>query len=308
MIQFAHVAGPGMLVKSFERRGIESGDVFAVTLRVAVKEMVRQKIDVFAAVAQRRQVNLNGIQTEEQVLTKAPGSRFRIDVGIGCRQDPHVHAACGRGANTLKISRFQDAQELRLQVQRNVGNFVQKQCAAVGKLESPHAIGARIGERAFHVPKELALKTPSESPPALTVTMGLVARADKAWSVLATTSLPVPCSPVTKTLASEGPICAISSMTGAIAGELARKVGRDSARKRRFSASRREACRKAWRKSICVRRMESKRLFSQGLAMKSRAPRRMASTANSMLLQAVMTTTGTVLSRTWMRVSRSSPS
>src|SRR5256884_2770746 len=70
--------------------------------------------------------------------------------------------------------------------------------------------------------------------------MGLLARADKAWSVLATTSLPVPCSPVTKTLASEGPICAISSMTGAIAGELARKVGRDSARKRRVFASRRE--------------------------------------------------------------------
>src|SRR5215472_18036945 len=104
MIQFPHVAGPGMLVKSFERRGIESGDVFAIPLRVAVKEMVRQEIDVFATVAQRREVYLDGVQTEEQVLTKAAGSGFRIDVRIGCRQDPHVHAARGRGANALKVS------------------------------------------------------------------------------------------------------------------------------------------------------------------------------------------------------------
>src|SRR5438445_13120708 len=118
MIQFAHVAGPGMLMKRFERRGIESGDVFAIALRVAVKEMVRQEIDVFAAVAQRRQVNLNGVQTEEQVLAKAAGSGFRIDVRVGCCQNPHVHAASGRGANTLKISGFQDAQQLCLQIQR----------------------------------------------------------------------------------------------------------------------------------------------------------------------------------------------
>src|SRR5215831_8935439 len=117
MIQFAHVAWPGMFMKSFERRRIESGDVFAIALRVAVKEMVRQEVDVFAAVAQRRQVNLNGIQTEEQVLPKAAGSGFRIDVRIGCRQNPHVYAASGRGANALKISRFQYAQELRLQIQ-----------------------------------------------------------------------------------------------------------------------------------------------------------------------------------------------
>src|SRR5215468_8705288 len=109
MIQFAHVAGPRMFMKGFERRGIESGDVFAIALSVAVKEMVRQEIEVLAAVAQRRQVNLNSIQTEEQVLPKAAGSGFRIDVRISSRQNPHVHAAGGRGANALKISGFQYA-------------------------------------------------------------------------------------------------------------------------------------------------------------------------------------------------------
>src|ERR1035441_1444678 len=42
--------------------------------------------------------------------------------------------------------------------------------------------------------------------------------------------------------------------------------------------------------------------------MKSRAPRRMASTASSTEPHAVITITGRVESRLWMRLSRSSPS
>src|SRR5437870_6988424 len=98
MIQFAHVAGPGMLMKRFERRGIESGDVFAIALRVAVKEMVRQEIDVFAAVAQRRQVNLNGVQTEEQTLEHQSRSHLRCRLLLEKKQNPHVHADVNTGA------------------------------------------------------------------------------------------------------------------------------------------------------------------------------------------------------------------
>ena len=60
--------------------------------------------------------------------------------------------------------------------------------------------------------------------------------------------------------------------------------------------------------AICVRRMETSRAFSHGFATKSRAPRRMASTARSTLAQAVMTTTGSVGSRVRRLSSRSSPS
>ncbi len=48
--------------------------------------------------------------------------------------------------------------------------------------------------------------------------------------------------------------------------------------------------------------------MSQGFSTKSRAPRRMASTANETLPQAVMTMAGSVLSSACMRESRSRPS
>src|SRR6267154_4819159 len=61
VIQFADVARPGMLMKSLDRGRVESGNTFAVALRIAVEKMVREEINILAAVAQRRNVNLDGI-------------------------------------------------------------------------------------------------------------------------------------------------------------------------------------------------------------------------------------------------------
>ena len=57
----------------------------------------------------------------------------------------------------------------------------------------------------FTWPNSSLSKTPSDSPPALTVTSPLPARPDTAWIACATVPLPVPFSPVTRTLASDGP-------------------------------------------------------------------------------------------------------
>ena len=81
-----------------------------------------------------------------------------------------------------------------------------------------------------------------------------------------------------------------------------------SSRRRLISASRRWPRRRARPSSTWVRTMARSRAFSQGFWMKSRAPRRMASTASSMLPQAVITTTGSEASISRMRASRSSPS
>ena len=67
-----------------------------------------------------------------------------------------------------------------------------------------------------------------------------------------------------------------------------------SPRSSEFSASRRCPLRSALASSTCVRTIASSRALSHGFWMKSRAPRRIASTATSTLPQAVMTTIGSV--------------
>ena len=84
--------------------------------------------------------------------------------------------------------------------------------------------------------------------------------------------------------------------------------GMPSPRSSEFSASSRCPLRSAWLSSIWVRTIASSRALSQGFWMKSRAPRRIASTATSTLPQAVITTTGSVGSMPWIRDSRFSPS
>jgi hypothetical protein len=143
-------------------------------------------------------------------------------------------------------------------------------------------------------PNSSLSNTPSETPPEFTITIGRDARLDTACSARATTPLPVPFSPSTRTFASEGPTREITCSTPCIDGDSAMSFGIPSPRSSEFSASSRWPFRSAWLSSICVRMIASSRALSHGFWMKSRAPRRIASTATSTLPQAVMTTTGSV--------------
>src|SRR5207253_2889356 len=106
----------------------------------------------------------------------------------------------------------------------------------------------------------------------------------------------------------QGPMRSISLSTGSIAGDSAISSGRPSRRNARFSRSSCWLRRNALPSSTWVRSVASSRRLSHGFSMKSRAPRRIASTAPSMLAQAVITTTRGGASSAWSRASKSRPS
>src|SRR5712692_10371515 len=147
-----------MLMHSLDGGCVKAGNIFAVALCITVEKMVRKEIDVFAPVSQRRDVDLDRIQAKQEVLTESASSGLRIDVGVRSRQHSNVDAPSGGRADTLEISRFQHTQKFCLQVKRNVGDFVQKQRAAISKFKSSDAVRARVGKGAFDVTEELAFK------------------------------------------------------------------------------------------------------------------------------------------------------
>src|ERR1700693_228020 len=102
MIQLAYVSRPGVFVKGPDRGGVKAGNILAVAVRIALQKMVRQKIDVLAAVPQRRNVDLDGIQTKEKVLAKTSRTGLRIDVRVGRREHAHVHAPRRRRSHSLQ--------------------------------------------------------------------------------------------------------------------------------------------------------------------------------------------------------------
>ena len=61
-------------------------------------------------------------------------------------------------ADALEVLILQKAQELGLQGRRQVGDLVEENGAAVGRLEPARLVLDRAGERAAHVPEQLALE------------------------------------------------------------------------------------------------------------------------------------------------------
>jgi hypothetical protein len=61
-------------------------------------------------------------------------------------------------AQPFELAGLQDAQELRLLAEGDIGDFVEEEGAAVGQLEAPDPVVLGVGEGAAHVAEELALE------------------------------------------------------------------------------------------------------------------------------------------------------
>ena len=104
--------------------------------------MQREQLDVLAALAQRRQVEVDRVEPEEQVLAELAGGDLGRQVGIGGGDQADVGAAGARRADALELAGLERAQELRLLAHRDVADLVHEQRAAVGQFEAAGAVGS----------------------------------------------------------------------------------------------------------------------------------------------------------------------
>ena len=82
---------------------------------------------------------------------------LRVQVAVGRGDDAHVDGDVGLAADRAEPALLQDAQQLHLQVQRQLADLVEEERAAVGAAEAARAVGDGAGEGAAHVAEELAL-------------------------------------------------------------------------------------------------------------------------------------------------------
>ncbi len=141
----------------------------------------------------------------------------QVDVGGGDQAEVGAHEA--RAAEAAELALLQDAQQLGLRVERQVADLVEEERAAVGQLEHAGALRVGAGERAALVTEELALERARARP---RCSRARPARArDRALSrcrMRATSSLPVPVSPVISTETSAGAMRWICSHSRRMAG------------------------------------------------------------------------------------------
>src|SRR5262245_11010003 len=114
MVQLAHVAGPGMGAQRLQRFGLEPGQPLAVARGMALEEVGGEERDVVAPLAQRRQADLDRVDSEQQVLAEAPHRHLAAQVAVGGRDQPHRDPARAGRAHALELAGLEHAQELGL--------------------------------------------------------------------------------------------------------------------------------------------------------------------------------------------------
>ena len=121
-------------------------------------EVVDQRRDIVAALAQRRQFDVEDIEPVEKVGAELAllDQLFQILVGGGDAAEVHLDDLVAAHARDLAL--LQNAQQIGLRLQADVANFVEENRSAFGNFELAFLAVLRAGERAFLVSEEFALE------------------------------------------------------------------------------------------------------------------------------------------------------
>ena len=158
VLQFAHVARPGVILQRLHRGRRHVGHVAVVLLVVDLQEMADQRGNVFAPLAQRRQIDRHHVQAIVEVFAEPPGLGLFQQVAVAGGDHAGVDADGLRVAYPLELVLLQHAQQLDLELGRGGVDFVEEDGAGVGGLETAGAVVDRAGERAAHMAEQLAFQ------------------------------------------------------------------------------------------------------------------------------------------------------
>src|SRR5664279_2470816 len=118
--------------------------------------MIDEQRDVFLALSERRDRNREYIKPVEQVFPEPPALDLFLQVPVAGRDDPYIDLGSAGAPQPFKLAVLNDPEQLALQLQRHLADFVEEYGAAVGQLETPDLPGISPGERTLFPTEELA--------------------------------------------------------------------------------------------------------------------------------------------------------
>src|SRR5579884_3278739 len=93
---------------------------------------------------------------------------------MGSRNQPDVHLDGSRAAQSFELVLLQSTQKLRLKIKGNVADFIKKQGAAIGKLETAALLYQSAGEGTFFMAEQLTLHEPGRNSGAIQAHEGAI--------------------------------------------------------------------------------------------------------------------------------------
>src|SRR5580704_2368341 len=132
VFQLANIAGPIVLKETFHRG---CGDLKVFPAGVAIEEVVDEHGNVGATIAECRKVYGYDVETEIEVLAEGAAAVGGFEIAVGSGDDAHVDVHFFVAADRTDFLFLENAEEFGLHFQRQLANFVEENCAAIGSLE-----------------------------------------------------------------------------------------------------------------------------------------------------------------------------
>ncbi|MEZ4388816.1 MAG: hypothetical protein R3D98_14830 [Candidatus Krumholzibacteriia bacterium] len=154
----AHVARPRVAIEQLEAGVVEVLVGRHLAARRRAQEMVEQRPDVLAPIAQRGQRDGQDRQAVVEVFAEPALPHGHLEVAVGGRDDAQVDVALHRVAQAVEGALGQQAQQLGLGGHGQVAHLVEEEGAAVGRRGQSLAVGLRAAEGALDVAEELPLE------------------------------------------------------------------------------------------------------------------------------------------------------
>jgi hypothetical protein len=124
---------------------------------VGAGEAARQRPNILRAIDQGRQLDRDGGQAPEEIATQRPALETRPHVLLYSRHDSHIHRDWLILIQRPYLPGLHGAQELRLTLDRQAEELIEKERAPVGDAEVAGSGLHRAGERASAMSEEEAV-------------------------------------------------------------------------------------------------------------------------------------------------------
>ena len=122
------------------------------------QQALRQGQDILLALAQGRHDNIHHVQAIEQIFPEPAGLDRRGQIDAGGRNDAHVGLAGFHLADPFVLLFLEDPQQLGLQRQGQVPDFIEEQGAALAGGDPAQMISQRPGEGPLDMAEKFALQ------------------------------------------------------------------------------------------------------------------------------------------------------
>src|SRR5579884_300757 len=120
------------------------------------EQSLRNQRDVFSSVAERRELNMEHVQTVIEILSQFAPSHGHLGNLVGGGYDAHIHLQLGFRTQPADASILEHAQKLGLGEGLHFTDFIQQQGPALSQFKTARPPLGRASESALLVPEQLA--------------------------------------------------------------------------------------------------------------------------------------------------------